>query len=32
MPWINKEMCTGCLTCVDECSVGAISMDEERVR
>ncbi|MCK5784519.1 MAG: 4Fe-4S binding protein [Desulfobacterales bacterium] len=29
MPWIDKEICTGCLTCVDECSVGAISMDED---
>ena len=29
MPWINKELCTGCQTCVDECSVGAISMQED---
>jgi len=28
MPWISKEMCTGCQICVDECCVGAISMDE----
>ena len=28
MPWINEEMCTGCQICVDECSAGAISMDE----
>jgi len=28
MPWINKEMCTGCQLCVDECSAGAIFMDE----
>lgn len=28
MPWINKGMCTGCQICVDECCVGAISMDE----
>ena len=27
MPWINKEMCTGCQTCVDECPVGAIFME-----
>jgi ferredoxin len=27
MPWINKEMCTGCEMCIDECTVGAISMD-----
>ncbi|WP_319406112.1 4Fe-4S binding protein [uncultured Desulfosarcina sp.] len=29
MPWINKELCTGCQICVDKCSVGAISMEEE---
>ena len=29
MPWINKELCMGCQTCVDECSVGAISMEED---
>ena len=29
MPWINKELCTGCQTCVYECSVGAISMEED---
>ena len=29
MPWINKELCTGCQTCVDECSVGAVSMEED---
>ncbi|RLC27490.1 MAG: ferredoxin [Deltaproteobacteria bacterium] len=29
MPWINKELCTGCQTCVDECSVGAISTEED---
>ncbi len=28
MPWINKEMCTGCEICVNKCCVGAISMDE----
>ena len=28
MPWINKEMCTGCEICVNECCVGAILMDE----
>ena len=28
MPWINREMCVGCQICVNECSVGAISMDE----
>ena len=29
MPWINKEMCTGCEICVDECTVGVISMIED---
>ena len=29
MPWINKEMCTGCGTCIDECYVGAISMEDD---
>lgn len=28
MPWIDKELCTGCQTCIDQCSVGAISMEE----
>ena len=28
MPWINKEMCTGCQICVDECSVGVIFMEK----
>lgn len=30
MPWIHAELCTGCGTCVEECSVGAISMDDDR--
>jgi ferredoxin len=29
MPWISKELCTGCEKCVDECNAGAISMDED---
>jgi len=24
MPWINKDMCTGCGICIDECPVDAI--------
>ncbi len=29
MPWIKKELCTGCQICVGECSVGAISMEKD---
>jgi len=29
MPWISKELCTGCRICIDECSVGAISMEQD---
>jgi ferredoxin len=29
MPWINKELCTGCQTCVDECCAGAIFMEKD---
>ncbi len=29
MPWVNKEMCTGCGTCVEECPVGAMSLEED---
>jgi ferredoxin len=29
MPWISKALCTGCQICVDECSVGAIAMDDD---
>jgi len=28
MPWVNKEMCTGCSICVDECPVNAMAMDD----
>ena len=28
MPWVDKELCTGCQICVDECPVGAISIEE----
>jgi len=30
MPWIDKETCTGCGICVDECPVDAIAMDAEQ--
>jgi len=26
MPWVKKEMCTGCGTCVEECPAGAMSL------
>jgi ferredoxin len=29
MPWIKKELCTGCRICVDECPVGAIYIEKE---
>jgi len=29
MPWVDKQMCTGCGTCVEECPVGTISMGDE---
>ena len=32
MPWVNREMCTGCGICVDECPSGAISTDEGLAR
>lgn len=27
MPWVKKEMCTGCGSCVEECPVGVIALD-----
>ncbi len=27
MPWVSEELCTACEICVEECPVGAISMD-----
>ena len=27
MPWVNREMCTGCSVCVGECPAGAITTD-----
>ena len=29
MPWINKESCTGCGICVEECPAGAIGMEND---
>jgi len=31
MPWVDQEMCTSCGTCVDECPVGAIVLDERNL-
>jgi len=30
MPWVDKNECTGCGTCVEECSVDAITMENEK--
>ena len=32
MPWVDKEKCTGCGTCVEECPVGAIAWKEEKAK
>ncbi len=29
MPWISEELCTGCGTCVEECPVGAITLQAD---
>jgi len=31
MPWISEELCTGCGTCVEECPVGAITLQADDV-
>lgn len=28
MPWVNEETCTGCGVCVDECPVGAMTIQD----
>jgi ferredoxin len=30
MPWVKEEDCIGCGTCVEECPVDAISMENEK--
>ncbi len=30
MPWIDKDKCTGCGICVEECMVDAITMENEK--
>ena len=32
MPWVDKNGCTGCGTCVEECPVSAIAMEDETAR
>ncbi len=32
MPWVDKEKCTGCGTCVEECPVGAIAWEEKKAK
>ncbi|WP_300669877.1 4Fe-4S binding protein [Desulfoluna sp.] len=29
MPWIKRDLCTGCQLCVDACSAGVIVMEED---
>jgi NAD-dependent dihydropyrimidine dehydrogenase PreA subunit len=31
MPWVDKDKCTGCGICIEECPVGAISMENDEV-
>lgn len=28
MPWVNEEICTGCGVCLEECPVGAMTIQE----
>jgi len=32
MPWIDKEKCSTCGICIEECPVGAISIQAERAQ
>lgn len=30
MPWVDKDECVGCGVCIEDCPVGAISMEDEK--
>ena len=32
MPWVDKDKCTGCGTCIEKCPVEEISMEEEKAK
>jgi ferredoxin len=32
MPWVAEEKCTGCNVCIERCPVGAILMENEKVK
>jgi ferredoxin len=32
MPWIKQEDCIGCGTCVEECPVDVITMEDEKAK
>ena len=32
MPWVDKNECTGCGTCIEECPVDAIAMENETAK
>lgn len=32
MPWVDKNICTGCGLCVEECPVLAITMEEGKAK
>ena len=30
MPWVNEDLCISCGVCVDDCSVGAITLKDDQ--
>jgi ferredoxin len=30
MPWVNEDMCVGCGVCIDDCPVGAITLEKNQ--